>query len=457
MTYDLHGQWDYGAKWSLPGCGGESCLRSHINMTETLNALSMITKAGVPSNKIVVGVASYGRSFQMTKAGCTGPQCGFTGPESSAKKGRCTNTNGYISNAEIEEIIGSVKMNGSPNTPKRDNSGIHTFTDDSETQILVYDDTNWVAYMDDDNKERRKAKWKGLNFAGTTDWAVDLATFTPGDNNKQCWLSKHCQSLGADDTKSELPSQWRWDQLCTDDAWNAAMDYYRKNKASDKQSYPRMISNFFHGPPNMDCDVLAGENGCHDFRNCIQGNGTGPAATFILNGFVSMSNTFLNLYEGVQDGQQSLEVNGVLAKFVNTFAPEPKEAISLKIILDIVSFGLSALTGPYFNNFLRNTPWGAAHRDSSDNIKDTLRAVITFSFGTAKDAMEPKPASDADMSGQLAVIVRHFKTALTKVSEQAFSGSDDGISMLQKVIGGGKLLDARPTGKLGLEDRSKHS
>ncbi len=69
MTYDLHDQWDYESKWSMPGCGGISCLRSHINMTETLNALSLTTKAGVPSKKVVVGVSSYGRSFEMAEAG----------------------------------------------------------------------------------------------------------------------------------------------------------------------------------------------------------------------------------------------------------------------------------------------------------------------------------------------------------------------------------------------------
>lgn len=63
MTYDLHGQWDYGNKWSVPGCPAGNCLRSQVNSTETHTALSMITKAGVPSNKIVVGVTSYGRAF----------------------------------------------------------------------------------------------------------------------------------------------------------------------------------------------------------------------------------------------------------------------------------------------------------------------------------------------------------------------------------------------------------
>jgi GH18 family chitinase len=50
-----------------------NCLRSYINFTETENALSIITKAGVPSKKLFVGITSYGRSFKMEKAGCTGP------------------------------------------------------------------------------------------------------------------------------------------------------------------------------------------------------------------------------------------------------------------------------------------------------------------------------------------------------------------------------------------------
>lgn len=70
MAYDLHGQWDYDNKWASPGCPKGDCLRSHVNLTETLSALSMITKAGVPSTKVIVGVTSYGRSFKMAKAGC---------------------------------------------------------------------------------------------------------------------------------------------------------------------------------------------------------------------------------------------------------------------------------------------------------------------------------------------------------------------------------------------------
>ena len=79
-------------------------------MTETENSLSMITKAGVPSNKVLVGIASYGRSFKVAEPGCTGPRCRFVGigekHESAAKLGKCTKTAGYLSDYEIRQIIG---------------------------------------------------------------------------------------------------------------------------------------------------------------------------------------------------------------------------------------------------------------------------------------------------------------------------------------------------------------
>jgi len=171
MTYDLHGQWDYENKWSSSGCPLGNCLRSHVNGTETGNALSMITKAGVPSNKVVVGVSSYGRSFRMTTPGCTGPMCTYTGKESGATKGRCTDTAGYISNAEIMEII---KAGGN----------IKTYYDEiSASNVLVYNNLDWVSYMDDENKDQRTALFQYSNFGGITDWAVDLQTFGDGDED----------------------------------------------------------------------------------------------------------------------------------------------------------------------------------------------------------------------------------------------------------------------------------
>lgn len=83
----------------------------------------------MPTYKIFVGESSYGRSFKMSEAGCTGPECTFLGDrlDSPAAHGRCTDTGGYISNAEIDEIINFGNVN------KEWHDG------DSNSDILVYD------------------------------------------------------------------------------------------------------------------------------------------------------------------------------------------------------------------------------------------------------------------------------------------------------------------------------
>ncbi|KAH6693876.1 killer toxin subunits alpha/beta [Plectosphaerella plurivora] len=164
MTYDFHGQWDVGSKWAMEGCAGGNCLRSHVNATITHGSLVMVTKAGVPTHQIVVGVSSYGRSFKMSDAACRGELCTFLGArnQSPAKPGRCTGVGGYISNFEIEEIItkgGAIKS---------------WWDQTTDTDYLVYSQTEWVAYMTETTKARRTDQYKALNLGGTSDWAVDL-------------------------------------------------------------------------------------------------------------------------------------------------------------------------------------------------------------------------------------------------------------------------------------------
>ncbi|KAJ5945782.1 glycoside hydrolase [Penicillium verhagenii] len=172
MTYDMHGQWDWNSTYGDVGCPDGSCLRSHVNLTETLNSLSMITKAGVPSNQVAVGVASYARSFEMTEAGCYTAECTFVGPDSGATPGACTQTAGYISNAELASVIAD--------------DDAYMFIDDvSNSNIMIWNETQWAAWMDDDIKATRKELYASINFLGSADWAIDLQTSndTTGSNS----------------------------------------------------------------------------------------------------------------------------------------------------------------------------------------------------------------------------------------------------------------------------------
>lgn len=91
----------------------------------------MITKAGVSASKVAIGITSYGRSFRMSDSSCTCPLCTYTGTRnhSNAFEGQCAKTAGYISNAELQEIIDG----------KSDYSLIKSsYNSASDSNILVY-------------------------------------------------------------------------------------------------------------------------------------------------------------------------------------------------------------------------------------------------------------------------------------------------------------------------------
>jgi len=162
MTYDLHGQWDAGNQWASPGCPLGNCLRSHVNLTETTQSLAMITKAGVPASKVLLGQALYGRTVRMTDPACHGPDCTFRGGPNlgQATPGRCTQTRGYLANFEIREILAT-------------NPSARLYRD-SQGDVLVYNDTQWASFLTPESYASRVG-WAGqLNLGGTVDWAVDL-------------------------------------------------------------------------------------------------------------------------------------------------------------------------------------------------------------------------------------------------------------------------------------------
>lgn len=92
-----------------------------------------VTKAGVSSGKVVIGVSSYRRSFAMADASCYTHDCLYTGTasQSDAAEGPWTGTAGYISDAEIYDIIN--------NNSSRVNQNYFDTT--SNSRNVVYDNT----------------------------------------------------------------------------------------------------------------------------------------------------------------------------------------------------------------------------------------------------------------------------------------------------------------------------
>lgn len=332
MTYDLHGQWDAENPNAQIGCDDGMCLRSHINLTETMTSLAMVTKAGVDSGKVVVGVSSYGRSFKMASAGCDGPNCKFTGGrlDSNAKKGECTDTAGYISNAEINKIIGSVSTRikrGSSNTTTnslgiRGSSRVnrHFVDASSNSNILVYDDTEWVAYMTPEIRSQRTNLYKGLNLGGSVNWATDLEEFTDppegvsswGEYRREVktgndpvrragerhgkWTTLTCNDPYWVETPDYTPAE-RWAALGVSDAWSDLIDDWKRYRDTAKGNpdlrFSDYISYLVGGFQDTHCEEISATSNCWTTRPCEtlrNDNKTGPpAAALILNSFVKIS------------------------------------------------------------------------------------------------------------------------------------------------------------------------
>jgi chitinase len=118
----------------------------------------MITKAGVPAYMVIGSQALFGRSFQMTSTSCYGPLCTYTGPNSGAEVGTCTQNAGFLSNTEIYTIIG---------TPSRNPQ---LYSDNVYGDILVYDSNQWVSFLSPSSYEARKGAYEYGNFGGVADW-----------------------------------------------------------------------------------------------------------------------------------------------------------------------------------------------------------------------------------------------------------------------------------------------
>ncbi|KAJ5999011.1 hypothetical protein N7451_006821 [Penicillium sp. IBT 35674x] len=155
MTYDLHGAWDRGNKWLGP------YLLAHTNLTEIQDAMDLLWRNEIPSKKVVMGTAFYGRAFTATSTSCMEPGCTF---ESAGNKGQCSRENGILLNSEIMDIIDEKGL-----TP--------TLYKEAGVKVAHWDD-QWVAYDDEETLQLKVDYALGLDLGGVMVWAVSHDTPT---------------------------------------------------------------------------------------------------------------------------------------------------------------------------------------------------------------------------------------------------------------------------------------
>jgi chitinase len=126
-------------------------------------SVSIYMNFGVPAEKIVLGMATYGHSFAGAESAAVGASAKGSGP-----KGRCTDAAGMLSYFEIKEMIDAGKLK--------------TSWDDNALVPYGYDAASklWVSY-DDERSFAKKMDFideKGLG--GAMFWAIDTDDFRHG-------------------------------------------------------------------------------------------------------------------------------------------------------------------------------------------------------------------------------------------------------------------------------------
>ncbi|KAM5470007.1 hypothetical protein MferCBS49748_002771, partial [Microsporum ferrugineum] len=153
MSYDLHGTWDKGNKWT------GNILNAHTNLTEIELALDLIWRNDINPSKVVMGLGFYARAFTVENRNCLDPGCLFT---SGSDPGPCSKQTGVLLNSEIDDIIKAKNLK-----PKLDK--------DAAVKILTWDD-QWLTFDDEETLALKASHARLRCLGGVMVWAISHDT-----------------------------------------------------------------------------------------------------------------------------------------------------------------------------------------------------------------------------------------------------------------------------------------
>ncbi|KAL4958918.1 glycoside hydrolase [Aspergillus stella-maris] len=149
MTYDMHGTWDKNNTWVGP------FINPHTNLTEIKNSMDLLWRNDINPDKVVMGMAYYGRSFTLADPGCTDPGCVY---RSGGAAGECSETVGFLLNSEIQDKIKEQGL-----TP--------TLYEEDAVKAVAFGD-QWVSFDDKDTFKIRGDYARSQCMGGVMVWAI---------------------------------------------------------------------------------------------------------------------------------------------------------------------------------------------------------------------------------------------------------------------------------------------
>jgi chitinase len=154
MSYDFHGSWDATTGSNTP-LMADSTASGNFYIDY---AVSDYLDAGIPSEKLVLGFATYGRSWSGASASTPGSSASGAGAA-----GSCTATAGFLAYYEVMDLLDAGWTRG---------------WDSTTATPYAYDSTGqWVSYDDAESFAAKLDYVDDKKLGGAMVWAADLDDF----------------------------------------------------------------------------------------------------------------------------------------------------------------------------------------------------------------------------------------------------------------------------------------
>jgi len=159
MAYDFHGKWERETGHNAPlyAPSSDSEWRKQLSVD---HAASLWVKLGAPKDKMVIGMATYGRTFTLSNPANFRVNSPASG---GGKAGEYTKEGGFLAYYEVCDML-------------RNGGATYIWDDEMKVPYAVQGD-QWVGF-DDERSIRNKMQWiKDQGYAGAMVWTVDMDDF----------------------------------------------------------------------------------------------------------------------------------------------------------------------------------------------------------------------------------------------------------------------------------------
>jgi chitinase len=154
MSYDYYGGWDPHTNHNAPAPKVGPGVQGSVSIYENF---------GVPPEKIVLGMATYGRAYADAEGSAVGSMS-----KGNAPPGRCTGAPGMLSYFEVKELLDAGKVKAS--------------WDDAAQVPYAYSSTSklWISYDDERSFTKKLDFIDAKGLGGAMFWALDMDDYTHG-------------------------------------------------------------------------------------------------------------------------------------------------------------------------------------------------------------------------------------------------------------------------------------